>query len=302
MANMFELDDEYYIAKKRKAQEELEKQRAAQQDSPWLGALAGLASGLSKTNDFGRSIMEARNEPIRKRISALEKEISGADEGLLELAKYRRDLNQKKLDRDDARMYDQQKIKEEREYQALQKEKDRAFQRELKDIQKLPVENEFKRLPVENQEVIKDLSKKNASKISIANQIEASIADWDNLTDDQKVARGRSLLKTLNSTEGADAIGAEEAKRLGSKLEFALGNLFNSNPIQFGRDLEGFKEQAIGTLESVRRGVRANQREIERMYGKPVQSTPSPSQPLSEKERARLQELRAKRAQAAAAR
>lgn len=114
-------------------------------------------------------------------------------------------------------------------------------------------------LPMEDAELVKDLAKKNASKIAISNQIDAVIKNWDSLPDDQKVAQGRQLIKVLNSTEGADAVGTEEAKRLGGKLEFALGNLFNDNPMQFGRDLEGFKEQALGTVAGIRSAIRENQ-------------------------------------------
>lgn len=128
--------------------------------------------------------------------------------------------------------------------------------------------SEFSNLPVENQEVIKDLSKKNASKIAIANQIDAFMEGWDDLPEDQKVAQGRQMLKVLNSSEGADAIGSEEAKRLGSKLEFAMGNMFNSNPTQFGRDLPGFKEQALGTSKSLRNAIAANEGEIGKRYGR----------------------------------
>ena len=124
------------------------------------------------------------------------------------------------------------------------------------------------RLPLEDKEVVKDLSKKNASKIAIANQIDAVMGRWDELPDDQKVAQGRQLLKVLNSTEGADAVGSEEAKRLGGKLEYAMGNFFNSNPTQFGRDLPGFKEQGLGTSRAIRDAIASNDKEVKRVYSK----------------------------------
>lgn len=113
-------------------------------------------------------------------------------------------------------------------------------------------------LPIDQKEMVQDLSKKNASKYSIANQIDATLKGWDSLSDDQKLTQGRQLLKTLNSQEGADAIGAEEANRLGSKLEFALGNFTNSNPTQFGRDLEGFKKQAELTSTAIKNAIGSN--------------------------------------------
>lgn len=123
-------------------------------------------------------------------------------------------------------------------------------------------------LPLDKKKMIETLATKNASKISIKNQIDAVTNNWDNLTDDQKVAAGRQLLKTLNSTEGADAIGVEEAGRLGGKIEFALGNLFNSNPVQFGRDLEGFKTQAENISKAISTAIKSNQGEIDQAFGR----------------------------------
>lgn len=123
-------------------------------------------------------------------------------------------------------------------------------------------------LPLDAKKTVETLASKNAGKVAIKNQIDAVMTNWESLSDDQKVAAGRQLLKTLNSTEGADAIGAEEAKRLGSKLEFAVGNLTNSNPIQFGRDLPGFAEQARNTSAAIGRAVDRNQAEIDRTMGR----------------------------------
>lgn len=125
------------------------------------------------------------------------------------------------------------------------------------------------KLPIDSKKVIETLASKNATKISIKNQIDAVMANWDELPEDQKIAAGRQLLKTLNSTEGADAIGVEEANRLGSKLEYALGNFTNSNPTQFGRDLEGFKQQAMNTSKGIGDAIEANKRQIDSAYGRP---------------------------------
>jgi hypothetical protein len=133
----------------------------------------------------------------------------------------------------------------------------------------------FKLLPKDNQETITELSKKNANKESIANQIDAMIAQADLAKDDDaKLAIYRQMGKVLNSTEGSDAVGAEEAKRLMSKLEFAMGNIFNENPVQFGRDLPGFKDQAIATSKSVRDSQKANQAVIDQKYGRKTAKTP----------------------------
>lgn len=60
--------------------------------------------------------------------------------------------------------------------------------------------------------------------------------------EDQKIKVGQGLYKSLNSAEGADAVGAEEAKRLGSFIEYNIGN-FTQPGAFLGRDLKGFTEQ-----------------------------------------------------------
>ena len=131
-------------------------------------------------------------------------------------------------------------------------------------------------LPLDSKKMIEGLSTKNANKIGIKNQIESVMSTWDKLSDDQKVAQGGQLLKTLNSPEGADAIGAEEAKRLGSKLQFAMGNFTNGNPTQFGRDFDGFKTQALGTAASLGDAVGRNQAEVDRLMGRKTEGKKSP--------------------------
>jgi hypothetical protein len=131
------------------------------------------------------------------------------------------------------------------------------------------------KLPIDKKKIVENLATKNANKIAIANQIDSVLSIWDTLDDEQKLAQGRQMLKTLNSPEGADAIGAEEANRLGSKLEFAMGNFTNSNSTQFGRDLEGFKEQAFNTSKGLKGAIQLNQGIIDREIGR--DSTPSQS-------------------------
>jgi hypothetical protein len=62
------------------------------------------------------------------------------------------------------------------------------------------------KLAPEDQAMVSTLSQKTANKISVANQIEAAFKDWERLNDSEKLSRGRSMLKVINSSEGADAI------------------------------------------------------------------------------------------------
>jgi hypothetical protein len=137
----------------------------------------------------------------------------------------------------------------------------------------------FNNLPKDKQETIIQLSKGNANKVAIANQIEAVTKNWDKLSPSQQLIQGRQLLKTLNSTQGADAIGAEEAKRLGSKLEYAFGNITNSNSTQFGRDLKGFKLDAIQTAKNLKDSISENQKIIDQAYGREPDTSNNDSAP-----------------------
>jgi len=123
-------------------------------------------------------------------------------------------------------------------------------------------------MPIDAKKEVETLSTKNAGKVSIRNQINAVLSGWDKMSRDQQIAAGRQLIKTLNSTEGSDAVGVEEANRLGGKLEFAVGNLTNDNPVQFGRDLEGFRTQAENVAAGIGRAVETNQERIDELMGR----------------------------------
>jgi hypothetical protein len=73
------------------------------------------------------------------------------------------------------------------------------------------------------------------------------------------------MIKLLNSTEGQDAVGAEEAKRLANELEpYTL-----KSPTGFprlGQDLEGFQNRAEAVRQSLKNAVRTNQQQVQQIY------------------------------------
>lgn len=118
-------------------------------------------------------------------------------------------------------------------------------------------------LPSDDKREVFGLVDSNVKKVTIGNQLQSYNEEWDAATDEKsKLDIGRKMLKILNSTEGADAIGKEEADRLGAKLKFAIGNFTNDNPIQFGRDLEGFRKDAEATVNSLKGAVSKNKNRI----------------------------------------
>lgn len=176
------------------------------------------------------------------------------------------EIEQDKLRRQEDRAFRERSFQEDR----------RRFEETLEEKKKLnnSDKRKFENMPEDTKVTITDMAKKNVSKLGIANQIDSVMSAWDSYSDDQKLAQGRMLLKTLNSPEGADAIGAEEANRLGSKLEFAMGNFANSNPTQFGRDLKGFKEQAQNAAKNLKNTIKANQKIINEAYGRDENYSP----------------------------
>lgn len=105
------------------------------------------------------------------------------------------------------------------------------------------------------REQYKDIYKTNAKLFSVKSGIDAALKNLNdpNVSEDQKIKTGQGLLKLLNSAEGADAIGAEESKRLGSFLEYQTGNFTGAGPF-WGRDLDLFTEQV--SLKSQELGQR----------------------------------------------
>lgn len=113
-------------------------------------------------------------------------------------------------------------------------------------------EKEARELPDGAKQASVDVAKGAANKVMIAQQIDSYLERMKTADEDTKLQLGRQMIKVLNSTEGKDAVGAEESKRLASKLQFAFGNLFNDNSVQFGRDLEGFMDDAKATSDVIK--------------------------------------------------
>lgn len=116
-----------------------------------------------------------------------------------------------------------------------------------------------------NKEQISEIAKKNAGIFSIKQGIDAALTQLDDPTvpEDLKIKAGQEILKLLNSSEGSDAVGAEEAKRVGSFLEKKFFNLTQPGSM-FGRDLKEFTDQVRNN--SLRLGDRIKKNE-EGIYG-----------------------------------
>lgn len=90
-----------------------------------------------------------------------------------------------------------------------------------------------------------------AQRASMANQMETLAKQLPGMSRDQAVKAGQGILKVMNSTMGADAVGMEEARRLGSFLEFQVFNV--TEPGAFiGRSLPEFQKQLQNSVQTLR--------------------------------------------------
>lgn len=104
---------------------------------------------------------------------------------------------------------------------------------------------------------VKSINDKNVTKAVSVNDLESLIAQMDDPTipEDLKIKAGEESLKLLNSSAlGADAVGAEEAKRLGSFLQYKILNLRNPGSM-FGRDMDKFTGQVKNNRDRLRKSI-----------------------------------------------
>jgi hypothetical protein len=153
----------------------------------------------------------------------------------------------------------------------LQKAKPLPF-RAVKAPAAVKKEDPFKLLPREAQVEILDITKQNASKVSIANQIDGYMDQWKKAKNEEDKTRiGQQMVKLLNSTQGADAVGAEEARRLANELEpYTLKS--PSGWPRFGQDLEGFAKRSNSVRDALKSAIKMNQARIDQLYGRSSQS------------------------------
>lgn len=118
-------------------------------------------------------------------------------------------------------------------------------------------EDETRGVDISNQ---KKISEKNIGLVSVKNAMDEALTQLqnDNISEDEKIKVGQGLFKLLNSAEGADAVGAEEAKRVGSYLEYNLGN-FTQPGAFIGRDLKGFTNQVKNYSDGIGGRIKRNE-------------------------------------------
>lgn len=175
-------------------------------------------------------------------------------------------LRQRQLD-EAARARKEQREMHEKELKDKMDFEREKWNREREDPSKKS-KREFEGLSKENQTQVEKYASSVAERTSIANLMESQLNAFQNAkTDDERVKAGEMMLKTINSPLGRDAVGKEEADRLGSFLKYKMFNVRGAGSM-FGRDFDQFERQLVDQLGSIRQSVQMDQKGIDKLYGR----------------------------------
>lgn len=128
-------------------------------------------------------------------------------------------------------------------------------------------------LPLGMKERVLKLSNIQAQRSSSLNKIKTALKTLKGLKDPKaKYDYAKTLLKMVNSLEGQDAVGAEEAKRFGANLDNfrAEDILMGANP--FGKNFDAFEDMVQNQINAMEANYKADQAEIDsinRQYPSP---------------------------------
>lgn len=203
-------------------------------------------------------------------------------------------LEEKKYNFDAREAENERRIKE-NQINNQRQNSDRDYQLKLRELglkEKEIVDPSAKLRREATADQVKELSKKNANLYSVKTAMDKALGQLDdpNLNEDEKVKVGQGLLKLLNSAEGSDAVGAEEAKRIGDYLEYAYGNFTGVGPMRLGRDLGGFRDQVQNYRNLLGDRLTGNEKGIEALYSgnklSQIDNSTGGNNPMANKQRA----------------
>jgi hypothetical protein len=169
-----------------------------------------------------------------------------------------------------------------RNFRLAEREKDRELQESLMALRSAsnPKDRAYNSLPEPQKIAVKELSTDASKKQGIANQIDGYLKQWNEAkTDTGRTQIGQQMIKLLNSAQGQDAVGAEEARRLANELEpYTLKS--PSGLPRLGQDLKAFKTRAEAVREALKNTVKTNQEQVQQIYQQFAPDSPA-AQPLN---------------------
>lgn len=158
-------------------------------------------------------------------------------------------------------------------HDAAQNAANRANKAAQENSKKPDAKKEFEALPIENQKQIQSLAEKQANVSFIKNNLASSfvVLKDNKASPEQKLQTARQMIKTLNSTQGQDAVGSEEAKRLAGFLEMGLMNFIRGTKQPgeaFGTDVGAFTTQIENKIKELDSVEKMNRAQIDKLYGR----------------------------------
>jgi hypothetical protein len=143
-------------------------------------------------------------------------------------------------------------------------------------------------------------AEKYVNRLQAIDKLDGALQSWSAAAnEEQKVQIGQTILKMLNDPENSDAVGAEEVKRLADELQPYSAWSAKGRP-RIGRDLPAFQQKVELLRQRLLNSAKSQFDRIDQQAPGLVRppasagSAQSKSGPLSEAERARLQQLRQK--------
>jgi hypothetical protein len=142
------------------------------------------------------------------------------------------------------------------------------YKKEITDEKQSTGDYEFKKLPKDAQIKIDTLSKDSAKQTVMGNQVGELIGQMKdpNMSVEDKVASANEQVKLLNSTLGADAVGAEEVKRIAKFLDYAPSPTVGKYSV--GPDIEGYTRQLENLKKRTDGSIGLLKSQVDAAYGR----------------------------------
>lgn len=221
-----------------------------QKSAAQMGTIGGKVADTSPGENYTKQLI-GQNQSTMDQIGADRKAYSDEDDKTLKIKQYL------------ANKFSTEKMKSadlqaRRESEARRQENtDRGFaQRERHHADSLDKQGaDRERNSPSNKgraQFVTDTYRRMSYKSSLKSNIEGFVAGMDSAkTPHDKIRIANLALKSLNSINGQDAVGIEEAKRIGSDLEFKWFNFTQKPGSVTGRDIEEFKGMMQRTVEVI---------------------------------------------------
>lgn len=122
-------------------------------------------------------------------------------------------------------------------------------------------------LPKESKIQVDKIAGSMGDVTAIRNSLQGDLEQLKNAkTEAEKITIGQSMIKTLNSKMGKDAVGVEEAHRLAPYLEFQKFN-FTGPGAFMGRDIDAFQKQVENSIAGMDRSIQLGNEQIAKIKG-----------------------------------